>query len=53
MLFPPLWVNQMEGLVPSLEAILDERAKDTMLLIHAVEECAHVTMLAEGALGNL
>jgi hypothetical protein len=39
----------MESLVPLIEAILDERAKHTMLLVHAVEERANVTMLPEGA----
>jgi hypothetical protein len=42
----------MEGFVSLVEAILDERAKHTMLLIDAVEERTNMTMLAEGAPGK-
>jgi hypothetical protein len=43
MLFPTLWVNEMEGLISLFEAVLDERPKHTMLLIDAVEERTDVS----------
>jgi hypothetical protein len=43
----------MESFVAAVEAILDERAKHAVLLVHTVKKCANVTMLAEGGSGNL
>jgi hypothetical protein len=42
----------MEGFVPLVEAILDERVEHTMLLISAIKERANVTMLTESAPGK-
>jgi hypothetical protein len=53
MFFPSLRVNEMVGSVPSLETILDERAKHAMLLVDAVEERTNMTILAESAPGKL
>jgi hypothetical protein len=43
----------MEGFVPPVEAILDERAKHAVLLVDAVEERANVTTPAETTPGKL
>src|SRR5712671_7245342 len=43
----------MEGFIPQVEAIFDERAKDPVLLVDAVEEGANVTLPAEDAPGKL
>src|SRR5260370_30844965 len=48
-----LGVHDVEGLVPTVEAVFDERAQHPVLLVHAVEECANVTMLTETAPGTL
>src|SRR4051794_10097221 len=47
MLFPQLWVNDVEGPFPAIEAILDEGPKHAVLLVHAVEERADVTVRAQ------
>src|SRR6185295_16564814 len=51
--FPSLGINEMEGFVAHVEAILNERSKDTVLLVDAVEESTNVTLPAEGATGKL
>src|SRR5207244_3425238 len=43
----------MERFIPSREAIFDERAKHSVLLVGAVEESANVTLPAEIAPGKL
>jgi hypothetical protein len=43
----------VEGFVPPLEALFDERAKHPVLLVHAVEESANVTVPAEIGAGTL
>jgi hypothetical protein len=53
MVFPSLGVNQMEGFLPSVEAVHDERAKDAVVFVQAVKERTIVTVLAEGDFGNL
>src|SRR5207302_7112742 len=52
MLCLQLGVNDVEGLVATFEAVFDERAQHPVLLVHAVEERANVTMLAEIAAGT-
>src|ERR1700758_1815916 len=42
----------MKGFVPTLEALFDERAKHSVLLVEIVEESANVTVLAETAPGT-
>src|SRR5438874_8324244 len=49
----PLRVHDVEGLVPPVEALFDERAKHPVLLVEAVEESANVTVTAETAPGTL
>src|SRR5438874_6945107 len=44
--------NDVEGLVATFKAVFDERAQHPVLLVHAVEERANVTMLAEIAAGT-
>jgi hypothetical protein len=51
--FPSLGVDEMEGFVASVETILDERAKHSMMLVDAVEERANMTVPAESARGEL
>src|SRR5258707_3733337 len=53
MFFPSLGIAQMEGFIPPVEAIFEERAKHPVLLLGAVEECANVTLPAEIASGKL
>src|SRR5437660_8363016 len=48
----PLRVHDVEGLVPAVKALFDERAKHPVLLVEAVEESANVTVLAETAPGT-
>jgi hypothetical protein len=43
----------MESFIPSVEAILDERAKHPVLLVQTVEKRANVTVPAKGGSGNL
>src|SRR5947209_7355550 len=50
---PSVGVDEMEGLVPAIETILDVRAKHAVLLVIAVEERTNVSLLTEGALGKL
>jgi hypothetical protein len=52
MVFPESRVHDMKSFVPPLETLLDERAKHPVLLVHAVEESANVTMLAQIASGT-
>jgi hypothetical protein len=47
-----LWVNEMEGSISQLEAVLDERAEHAVLLVDAVEERANMAILAERAPGK-
>src|SRR5205823_10003498 len=49
----PLRVHDVEGLVPAVKALFDERARHPVLLVEAVEESANMTMLAETAPGTL
>ena len=53
MFFPSLWIDEMEALIPPIEAILDERAQDPVLLVDAVEEGANVTLPVENAPGKM
>jgi hypothetical protein len=53
MVFPQLGVDEMESLIPLVEAVFDERAKDPVLLVDAVEESADVTVPAEHTSGKL
>src|SRR5260221_5809183 len=53
MVSPQLWVYDVKGLVPVLEAFLDERAKHPVLLVEVVEESTNMTVLAETAAGTL
>src|SRR3954453_14725629 len=46
MVFASLGVDEMERLVPPVEAVLDEGLKDAVMLVHAVEERADVAILA-------
>jgi hypothetical protein len=43
----------VEGLVSTVKSVFDERAQHPVLLVHAVEESANVTVLAETAPGTL
>ncbi len=43
----------MEGFIPPVEAIFEERAKHPVFLVGAVEESANVTLPAEIAPGEL
>jgi hypothetical protein len=42
----------VEGLLPPVETILDERPKHAVLLVDAVEERANMMMLAESTPGK-
>src|SRR6266404_3760625 len=53
MLSLQLRVDDVEGLVTTVKAVFDERAQHPVLLVHAVEESANVTVLAETASGTL
>jgi hypothetical protein len=53
MFFTSLGVDQMEGFIPPFEAIFEERAKHSVLLVGTVEESANVTLPAEIASGKL
>src|SRR4051794_20636527 len=53
MFFSPLRVDEMEGFVPLVEAVLDERPQHAVLLVGAVEECADMAMPAESASGKV
>jgi hypothetical protein len=53
MIFPLLGVNEVESLIPPLEAIFDERAKHPVLLVDAVEESADVVVPTEHTTGKL
>jgi hypothetical protein len=46
MILPSLGVNEMESPIPVVEAVLDERAKHAVVLVHAVEQRANVAILA-------
>ena len=52
MAFPQIWVHEVASFVAPLKAISDERAKHPVLLVHAVEKSANVTVLAETAPGT-
>jgi hypothetical protein len=43
----------MESFFPPLEALFDERAKHSVLLVDAVEESANMTLPAEIASGEM
>src|SRR5205823_5117340 len=53
MIFPQIGVHEVAGLVALLKAVFHERAKHPVLLVHAVEESANVTVPAEIAAGTL
>src|SRR6266446_9053353 len=53
MVFPQLGIYEVDGFVPPLETLFDERAKHPVLLFHAVEKSANVTVLAETDPGTL
>jgi hypothetical protein len=42
----------VEGFVPPIEALFDERAKHSVLLVEVVEESANMTVLAERGPGT-
>src|SRR5438445_5257680 len=52
MVFPQLRVDEMESLIPLVEAVFDERARHPVLLVDAVEESADVAVWAEHASGK-
>jgi len=52
MIFPQLGVHDVEGFVPPIEALFDERAKHSVLLVEVVEESANMTVLAERGPGT-
>src|SRR5207253_9547233 len=49
MFLPQLGVHDVESSLSSVEPILDERAKDPVLLVEAVEEGAQVTLTSQDA----
>ena len=53
MLFPEIGIHDVERSLSALNAVLDERAKDPVLLLDAVEESANVTLPPENAPGEL
>src|SRR5712691_11485430 len=53
MFFPKLGIDDMERSLPAVDAVLDERAKNPVLLLDAVEESANVTLPPENAPGEL
>jgi hypothetical protein len=46
MVFASLGIDEVERLVPLVEAVLDERPKDAVMLFHAIEERADVPIPA-------
>jgi hypothetical protein len=36
-------IDDVDGLLTAVDAVLDERQQDAVLLVRGVEECAHVT----------
>jgi hypothetical protein len=48
-----LGAHDVERPLPPVNAVFDEWAKHTVLLVQAVEERAHVTMPAEGTFVGL
>jgi hypothetical protein len=36
-------IDDMDGLLTAVDAVLDERQQDAVLLVRGVEECSHVT----------
>jgi hypothetical protein len=53
MVFRQLGVHDVESFVPPVKALFDERAKHPVLLVHAVEKSANVTVLAKNAPAQL
>ena len=53
MLLALLRPHDVEGPLAAAEAVLDERAKDPVLLVSRVEQRANVTMPPESAAGKL
>src|SRR5229473_1751405 len=53
MFFPKLGIDDVERSLPAVDAVLDERAKNPVLLLDAVEEGANVTLPPEDAPGEL
>ena len=53
MLFPEIGIHDVERSLSAVNAVLDERAKDPVLLLDAVEESANVTLPPENAPGEL
>jgi hypothetical protein len=53
MAFPLIGAHEVKSSVPALKAVFDERAKRSVLLVHAVEKSANVTLLTENAAGTL
>src|SRR5947209_2344255 len=51
--FPSIGVNEMEGFVPPVETILNERAKHAMLLVDAVKKRTNMMILVESTRGKL
>ena len=44
---PPPWIDDVNGLFTGLNAVLDEREQDPILIVGAVEESADVTVPAQ------
>src|SRR5580658_10220371 len=51
-LFSILRFHDVDGLVATIEAVFEERAKDSVLLVEGVEEGANMTMTPQGASGE-
>jgi hypothetical protein len=52
MVFTQIGVHEVESFVPPVKAVFYERAKHSVLLVHAVKKSANVTVLAENAPGT-
>src|SRR5439155_9680262 len=53
MIFPQIGVHQVAGSVALFKTVFHERAKHPVLLVHAVEESANVTVPAEIGAGTM
>jgi hypothetical protein len=53
MVFPQLGVHDVEGFIPLLETLFDERTEHPVLLVEIVEESANVPVLAKTVTGAL
>jgi hypothetical protein len=53
MIFPQIGVHEVASSAAPLKTVFDKRAKHPVLLLHAIEESANVTVAAENAAGTL